>query len=72
MSRLLFILIIVAFIFWLLKSKRREPPSTNHQTPAAQDMVRCSYCGVHLPRNEAILKGGKIYCCTAHSEGRQA
>ena len=71
MSRLLFILFIVALIYWLLKSKRRAPPPQDQQPPAAQDMVRCTYCSVHLPRSEAILKGGKFYCSTAHSEGRK-
>jgi uncharacterized protein len=70
MSRLLFIIVIVALIYWLLSSKRRNPPR-NEEPRGAQDMVKCSYCGVHLPKNESILKGGKFYCCIAHSEGKQ-
>lgn len=70
MGRLLFILIIVALVYWLLTSSRRAPPRRDEPPARPQDMVSCAYCGVHLPKSESILKEGKYYCCTAHSQGR--
>lgn len=70
MSRLLFIVIIVVAVFWLLKLYRRQLPKEDmpgKETPGqAEDMVRCVHCGVHLPKRESVLAGGKFYCSEAH------
>lgn len=73
MSRLLFIVVAVAVVYWLLKSYRRQS-SANDEAPApAEDMVRCAQCGVHLPKGESIVADGRYYCSEAHRrthEGR--
>lgn len=70
MGRLIFIIVIFALVYWLLKSyNRQQPPKDN---PAgAQDMVGCDHCGVNLPKGEAVTRDGKYYCCTAHSLGHE-
>lgn len=65
MSRLLFLAAIVALIYLLLKSYRR-PPRKPPTPEVTEDMVRCAQCGVHLPKGESILAGGKYYCSEAH------
>ncbi len=76
MSRILFILAVVAVVYLLLKSRHagssgaRPPGRPDPQAPA-EDMVRCVQCGVHLPRSEAIMAGGKFYCCEAHRQAHQ-
>jgi uncharacterized protein len=65
MSRLLFLLAVIAVVYWLLKSFRKQSPKQD--TPAtSEDMVRCAQCGVHLPKSESILSGGNFYCSDAH------
>jgi uncharacterized protein len=65
MSRLLFLLAVIAVVYLLLK--RYSKPSSRQDTPASgEDMVRCAQCGVHLPKSESILSGGNYYCCDAH------
>lgn len=68
MSRLIFLFAIVAVVYLLLKSFRR---AKNPGSLAAEDMVRCARCGVHLPIGESIRAEGQYYCCAAHrdSEG---
>jgi len=29
-------------------------------------MVRCVYCGVHLPRSESLTSDGKFFCSDEH------
>lgn len=75
MSRLIFIVVIIALVYWLLTSYRRrsdKPADTGKTQEAAkpQDMVSCAHCGVHLPKSESLLVDGKYYCCEAHSRGR--
>lgn len=33
----------------------------------AEAMVQCAHCGVHLPRSEALLVGGRIWCSQEHA-----
>lgn len=41
-------------------------PTAPRQPPAPQEMVACAHCGIHLPRGDALLLGGKTYCCAEH------
>ena len=69
MSRLIFIVVIIALVYWLFTSYRRK--HTRHdEPPKTQDMVSCAHCGLHLPKNESVLAEGKYYCCTSHSRGQ--
>jgi uncharacterized protein len=65
MSRLLFLLVVIVVVFLLLRAFRRQVPKQDVQG-AAEEMVRCTKCGVHLPKSESILAGGNYYCCDAH------
>ena len=72
MSRLLFIIAIIAVIFLWVKSVRKQQQS-NRDEPAAsgsEEMVRCAVCGVHLPRSEGYFVMGKYYCSEAHSRNQ--
>lgn len=65
MSRLLFLVALVALVYWVLKSYRRAPRKPS-ATEEAEDMVSCAQCGVHLPKSESIRADGKHYCSDAH------
>lgn len=69
MSRLIFIIVIVALVYWLIKSYGRQLPKKD-ESPATQDMVSCAHCGVHLPKSESLSVDGKYYCSKAHSRGQ--
>jgi len=60
---------LIAVVYWLLKSYSRQP--TQESKPeTSEDMVRCSQCGVHLPKSESILSGGEFFCSDAHRRER--
>lgn len=69
MSRLIFIVVIIALVYWLLKSFRRKTPKQD-DSAQPQDMVSCAYCGLHLPKSEGVVDQGKYYCSLAHSRGQ--
>ncbi len=62
-------LILLGVGIWLIyrifrgygKSLQQPPPP-----PIEDDMVRCTYCGVHQPKSESILSNGKFYCSQEH------
>ena len=66
MSRLIFLFAIVALIYVLIKSYRRDTPDTIKTL--TEDMVRCAQCGVHIPVSESIQAGDETYCCAAHRD----
>jgi len=52
------------------KTARRRHADQNPGKPgsaATEAMVRCAWCGVHLPRSEAILQHGQLWCCEEHA-----
>ena len=65
MSRLLFFLAVAVVVYALLKSFRKQTPE-QEKTEVVEEMVRCSKCGVHLPRSESIMAAGNYFCCDAH------
>ena len=74
MSRLILIIVIIALVYWLLKSSRNQQRKQDEPT-RTQDMVSCARCGINLPKSESLLVGGKTYCCAEHSrsqDGKQS
>ncbi len=48
----------------LLRAGRR--PRANQSKPAAEDMVRCALCGVHVPRSQSVERLGRHFCSAQH------
>lgn len=73
----LLLLLIIALALWLARqgrgSRRTTPPRPSDAPPAAQTMVACAHCGIHLPRDEALPgPGGTYYCGEAHMRLHEA
>lgn len=66
MSRLLMLVAIVALVYLLIKSYRKN--SLRQDKVLAEDMVRCAHCGVHLPKGESIHSQDKVFCSAAHRD----
>ncbi|TAL19127.1 MAG: hypothetical protein EPO01_15195 [Aquabacterium sp.] len=86
MKWLLWILLLGGAI-WLLRGARVRTPAQarpggngDHAQPAQQakkgsrEIVPCSLCGVHLPRDEAVVgpDGRSLFCSEAHRIELQA
>lgn len=69
MSKLLLILLVVLVVVWLWRSNR---PANFKQTPKAPpqplEMVRCTYCAVHLPLADVVQGKNGVYCCADHAQ----
>ena len=67
MGKLIFYILIAALIYWIIKSRRLKQEETEVLQESAEDMVNCSYCGVYLPKSEAVGNHDKYFCCNEHS-----
>ncbi|NGM87008.1 hypothetical protein G5B35_06740 [Parapusillimonas sp. SGNA-6] len=45
------------------QAPRRGAPPVGH----AEAMVQCEHCGIHMPRSEAVLSQGRIWCSVEHA-----
>ncbi len=73
MARLLLIIAIVAVIYLLVRSYRKNSSADSEGSDGAvtEDMVRCAHCGVHLPKSESLLSGEEYFCGKAHHDAYQ-
>ncbi len=69
MSRLLLIIAIAAAVYLLIRSYRKQAPKQEKTT--AEDMVRCVYCGVHLPKGESLHADGQFFCGEEHRDAHR-
>jgi uncharacterized protein len=70
MGRLLVLIAIVLAIGWLLRRALRPPVSASRSSPEkapAEELVRCAHCDVLLPRGEARMAAGALYCGDEHA-----
>jgi len=72
-----FILLIIAIIaVWLIIRSLIQKNSislNSKDTPAKaklepEKIIACHHCGLHIPLNDAIKSGDKLYCCEEHAK----
>jgi uncharacterized protein len=74
LAKFLLLIALVIVVYLIIRGSRRvehqqQPPpqSPAQRGPATgEDMVRCSVCGVHLPRSESFISRGKFFCSDEH------
>lgn len=66
--RLLALFVIIWFAYRLLKRWLADK-KPRHATKQAQEfVVKCAYCGVHVPESQALRHGKHSYCSPAHRD----
>jgi len=70
LGQLLRLLIIFAAIWLVVQLVRRALSGSGQSRRVSRStpprMLACSYCGVHVPEDQAIVRSGKTYCCKEH------
>ena len=66
MSKFLLLILAVLAVWWLAKGFRRKGAAKDAPDAAAEQMVTCNHCGLHLPQGEAIAEGNKFFCSDEH------
>ncbi|SPD65818.1 conserved protein of unknown function [Cupriavidus taiwanensis] len=81
MARILILLAVVLGVLWWLRARaearlaehraRQAREASDHAAAgmpdaAAERMVQCAQCGVHLPQGDAIAWRGLHYCRRSH------
>ena len=68
MSRILFfvLLALAIYLVWRLLQKKQLPPGGVDADVARLPMVSCATCGLHVPREEALVQDESYFCCEEH------
>lgn len=70
------LVLVVVLLLWLLKPRRRRDDTAARpqraRVEAAEQMVVCAHCGVHLPRSDALPGMGGVFCGEAHRAAHEA
>lgn len=74
MWKLIFLGLIIWLVIHIVKralsqtGKLADDPSVlaKKAKDKTEDMVQCAACAVHLPRSEAFLVDGHLYCSKEH------
>ena len=72
MGRLFLVLVLLAvslYVVKLIKIKLDEPAKKLKKGDTFDDgrVVKCLHCGLHIPENEAIKQGEKVFCSLEHA-----
>lgn len=82
MWRLIFLGLLIWLVLHILKrnfGQIKQPKHSDDEIKSEvniennehiENMVQCATCAVHLPRSEAFLANGKIYCSKAHIQNK--
>jgi uncharacterized protein len=68
-GRLLILILLIVLAAWLVRRalRRAAPQADAPSTQKSDALVRCAQCGVLLPRGEARMSAGAIYCSEEHA-----
>jgi len=68
----LLLLVLALLGLWWVRASGRTRASSDaahkRSDDATQEMVSCTLCGLHLPRQEAVSGLRGVYCCQDHRE----
>ena len=67
MGRLLVLIVLVVLAVWFIRRALRRLQPGDKPLVKESELVRCAYCGVHLPRSEARQAEGILYCSEEHA-----
>lgn len=72
MGRIFLVLVLLAVSLYIVKYLRtkldRPPKELKKDDQSNQNkMVKCLHCGLHIPENEAIKQGDKVFCSLEHA-----
>ena len=60
-------LLVMFFNSWL-KLRAQKPPSKKPKKIKDEPMVRCDYCGIHVPKSRAVETDDHTFCSRKHRQ----
>jgi uncharacterized protein len=67
--RLVVLVLLVVLAVWLIRRALRAPDPGQEKASGQTDgdLVSCARCGLHMPRAEAKVRDGTLFCSEEHA-----
>jgi len=65
-AKLLFFGLLCLVVYLLVKGGTRKSDPRRAADSPPVSMVACARCGLYLPLEESLERGGRRYCCREH------
>lgn len=70
MKLLFWLLLVFIIVGWLSRARKNgghQPQMYKQPADGAEKMLKCRYCGLHVPASEALLhSSGDVFCSEEH------
>lgn len=66
MTKVILLILAGLLAYWFICGRPGRRPKSAAPTVAAEKMVVCAHCGLHLPESDALTGDGRSYCCDEH------
>lgn len=66
--RILIVIAVVWLLYQVVKGYLGGKQPATVSNAGSKRMVRCAYCDLHIPEDEALQHDGKYYCSREHLE----
>jgi len=71
-GRIFLILVLLAVSLYVVKYLRAKMDAPQKRIKKGKNtknkMVKCLHCGLHIPEQEAIRQGDKVFCSLEHAK----
>ncbi|MCG5515057.1 MULTISPECIES: PP0621 family protein [Ectothiorhodospira] len=68
---ILFLIAAFVLVFMVVRLLLKTPDVKRPKHPqqvSSGHMLRCEYCGLHVPENEAVKEGPRAFCSNDHRD----
>lgn len=66
MLRNLLLIVAVVIIIWIVRGFIRRSQLNKPNIVRSKDMVQCEQCKTYIPKDDAIISNGKLFCSQQH------
>ncbi|MGE0081741.1 MAG: PP0621 family protein [Thiohalomonadaceae bacterium] len=67
LMRLLLLLALAWLVYKLVLRPWADARRMQRHAPRQVQAVRCAHCGMHVPAQDTVQRGGHAFCCDEHS-----
>jgi uncharacterized protein len=63
MLKILLFIGLITTVYYVFFAKKKVLTSPKNDNSMDEAMIPCATCGVYIQAKEALMSGGKYYCC---------
>ena len=66
MAKIILLVLAAVAIYWFFSGRQKRQTHRQTKQAAAEKMVVCAHCHLHIPESESVAANGSHFCCEEH------